>query len=72
MARLTISGLHKSYGKVPALRGIDLSIREGEDLTARFVVGADLEGCDALDGDLDSMPGHGVGHGATDPPPPSL
>jgi multiple sugar transport system ATP-binding protein len=30
MARLTIRGLRKSYGKVPALRGIDLDIAEGE------------------------------------------
>jgi multiple sugar transport system ATP-binding protein len=30
MAQLTISGLHKYYGKVHALKGIDLDIREGE------------------------------------------
>src|SRR5512134_1300083 len=30
MARLTIRGLRKSYGKVEALRGIDLDIAEGE------------------------------------------
>src|SRR3954453_5937626 len=30
MARLTIRGLHKYYGKVHALRGIDLDIQEGE------------------------------------------
>jgi len=30
MARLTISDLHKSYGPTPAVRGIDLDIREGE------------------------------------------
>ena len=30
MARLTIRGLRKSYGKVQALRGIDLDIAEGE------------------------------------------
>jgi ABC-type sugar transport system ATPase subunit len=30
MAQLTISGLQKSFGKVPALRGIDLSIPDGE------------------------------------------
>ncbi|MGH6924616.1 MAG: ABC transporter ATP-binding protein [Propylenella sp.] len=30
MAHLTIGGLKKSFGKVPALRGIDLSIRDGE------------------------------------------
>ena len=30
MARLTISGLHKYYGKFHAVRGIDLDIPEGE------------------------------------------
>src|SRR3954452_22702309 len=30
MARLTIRGLNKYYGKVHALRGIDLDIQEGE------------------------------------------
>jgi multiple sugar transport system ATP-binding protein len=30
MARLTIRGLHKHYGKVHALRGVDLDIAEGE------------------------------------------
>ncbi|MHA1189928.1 MAG: ABC transporter ATP-binding protein, partial [Alphaproteobacteria bacterium] len=30
MARLVIRGLHKNYGKVEALRGIDLDIAEGE------------------------------------------
>jgi multiple sugar transport system ATP-binding protein len=30
MARLTISGLHKSYGQHQAVRGIDLDIAEGE------------------------------------------
>ncbi len=30
MARLKISGLKKSYGKVPAVRGVDLDIAEGE------------------------------------------
>ncbi len=30
MAQLTISGLQKSFGRVPALRGIDLSIPDGE------------------------------------------
>ena len=30
MARLTIRGLQKYYGKVHALRGIDLDIAEGE------------------------------------------
>ena len=30
MARLTIRGLQKRYGKVHALRGIDLDIAEGE------------------------------------------
>src|SRR4051794_13978909 len=30
MARLTISGLHKSYGQHQAVRGVDLDIAEGE------------------------------------------
>src|ERR687891_2092968 len=30
MARVSIRGLHKRYGGVPAVRGIDLDIREGE------------------------------------------
>ena len=30
MGSLTIRGLQKSYGKVPALSGIDLSLQEGE------------------------------------------
>ena len=30
MARLTITGLKKSFGKTPAVRGIDLDIPEGE------------------------------------------
>ncbi len=30
MARLTITGLHKYYGKFHAVRGIDLDIPEGE------------------------------------------
>ncbi len=30
MARLRITGLKKSYGKVPAVRGVDLDISEGE------------------------------------------
>ena len=30
MARLTVQGLQKYYGKVHALRGIDLDIQEGE------------------------------------------
>ena len=30
MGRLTISGLHKAYGKTPAVRGVDLDIPEGE------------------------------------------
>jgi multiple sugar transport system ATP-binding protein len=30
MAQLKVSGLHKYYGKVHALKGIDLDIREGE------------------------------------------
>ena len=30
MGRLTISGLKKSYGKTPAVRGVDLDIPEGE------------------------------------------
>jgi multiple sugar transport system ATP-binding protein len=30
MAEVTIEGLHKRYGAVPAVRGIDLAIRDGE------------------------------------------
>ena len=30
MGRLIISGLHKAYGKTPAVRGVDLDIPEGE------------------------------------------
>ncbi|MDR0344433.1 MAG: ATP-binding cassette domain-containing protein, partial [Nocardiopsaceae bacterium] len=30
MALLTVTGLHASYGDVPALRGVSLEVGEGE------------------------------------------
>src|SRR5688572_29574627 len=40
MAVVKISGLHKSFGAVPAVRGVDLDIRDGE-----FAVLVGRSGC---------------------------
>ena len=40
MADMSLSDVHKSYGKVSVIRGIDLSVRDGE-----FVVVVGPSGC---------------------------